>query len=77
MPNETIGYTPESAIQKPILASLPETRKAEYKDETEIKLVNLNNIDRKISGMPDELLDVIATKMATKGISATNIKTTL
>jgi len=70
MPKETIGYYPEVTHQQTSLAELPELRKTEPAKETYVKFVNLNPFDQQLSQLPEELLDAIASNMASKDISA-------
>ncbi len=82
MPNENIGYTPKEAItQGSVPAALPETRKAlpeaKTQVESEIKIVDLNPTDIRLSSYPDELFGAIAANMAERGISAEQIPTAL
>ena len=74
MLKETIGYEPIFTIP----VTLPEVRNIEPKAETEITLDGLiNSFDLSLLTMPDELFDAFTVKMASKGISAESIPTSL
>jgi hypothetical protein len=77
MNSETIGYKPEKATKLVTLAEMPKPRNTESKAETNVTFVKLNLIDQRLSAMPDELYDAIATRMATKGVSGQNLSTNL